>query len=101
MSFINVLEFVLFCVGLGNLDCLIEEYQSRGNMGLAGACLDIYYKRNACYVSFTILIISIIANHWEIASGMGFMWCVGIFLYSVVKWMPFLIKSEEEPLYMA
>ena len=99
MSLLNVLGFILFCIGLGNLDCLIEEYQSRGNMGLTGVCLDIYYKRNACYVSFTILIISIIANHWEILCGVVFMSCTGMFLYSAVKWMPLLIKSEEEPPY--
>ena len=99
MSFLNKLGFILFSIGPGNLDYLIEMYQSRGNMGLTGACLDIYYKRNACYVSFTILIISIIANHWEILSGMVFMLCIGMFLYSAIRWMPFLIKSEEEPHY--
>jgi hypothetical protein len=97
MSIINILGFVFFCLAPGNVDCLMEIYQSRGNMGLTGACLDIYYKRNACYGSFTILVISIIANHWEIASGMVFMFCLGRFIGSVVKWMPYLIKPEEEP----
>ena len=99
MSFLNILGFILFCIVPGNLDYLIEMYQSRGNMGLTGVCLDIYYNRNACYVSFTILIISIIANHWEILCGVVFMSCTGMFLYSAVKWMPLLIKSEEEPHY--
>ena len=99
MSFLNMLGFILFCIGPGNVDYLIEMYQSRGNMVLTGACLDIYYKRNACYVSFTILSISIIANHLEIASGIVFMLCAGMFLNSAVKWMPFLMKSEEEPHY--
>ena len=99
MSLLNILWFILFCIGPGNLDYLIEMYQSRGNMGLTGVCLDIYYKRNACYVSFTILSISIIANHLEILCGVVFMSCTGMFLYSAVKWMPLLIKSEEEPHY--
>lgn len=100
MSFLNTLGFLLFCIGPGNLDYLIETHQSRGNTSLTGACLDIYYKRNACYMSFTILTISILANHWEIASGMVFISCIGMFFYSVVKWMPYLIKSEEDPHYM-
>jgi hypothetical protein len=103
MGFLQILGFVLFCTCPGNLDYLLEINQSRGNMGLAGACLDIYYKRNACYVSFTIFIISIIANHWETASGMVFAYCSGRFLYSVLKWMPFLInqEAEEDPYYGA
>lgn len=101
MSFINILGFVFFCLAPGNVDYLMEIHQSRGNMGLTGACLDIYYKRNACYGSFTILIISIMAKHWEIASWMVFMFCLGRFTGSVVKWMPYLIKPEEESLYMA
>jgi len=101
MSFFQILGFVLFCLGPGNVDYLIEIHQSRGNMALTGACLDIYYKRNACYVSFSILTISILANHWEIATEMVFMFCLGMFVRSVVKWMPYLIKSEEEPLFMA
>ena len=96
MGFLQILGFVLFCTCPGNLDYLLEINHSRGNMGLSEACLDIYYKRNACYVSFTILSISIIANHWEVASGMAFAYCVGMFLYSVIKWMPFLINPEEE-----
>ena len=96
MGFLQILGFVLFCTCPGNLDYLLDINQRRGNMCLTAACLDIYYKRNACYVSFTIFIISIIANHWEIACGMAFAYCVGMFIYSVLKWMPFLINSEEQ-----
>ena len=97
MGFFQNLGFVLFCICPGNLDYLVEVNQSRGNLSLTGACLDIYYKRNACYVSFTVLTISIIANHWEIASGLVFAYCVGMFIHSVLKWMPFLTNPEEDP----
>jgi hypothetical protein len=95
MSFFQILGFVVFCSCPGNLDYLVDMNQCRGNMGLTGACLDIYYKRNACYVSFTILTISIIANHWEIVSGLVFACCVGMFIRSVLKWRPYLINQEE------
>jgi len=95
MNLKNTFGFLLFLLIPGTIEYLIEMHQCGGNMGLTGACLDIYYKRNLLYGLASLVISSVWFGFCKFVTGVVIIFVMTIvFIQSSMKWVKFLISSK-------
>ena len=71
-----------------NIEKGLKITSNAGSMGLHGALLDIYHKRNFVYISVPVCIVSSIFNYGIFGTGFA---ATTLFFYvrSCNKWYPF------------
>jgi hypothetical protein len=89
----NQFSFTVYLISPLIIEHYLQVTQNTGNMGLHGAFLDIYKKRNLFYFSLSLLFVEYVINH-TIYCMLLVLLSLIIFIKSCIRWSKIILYNS-------